>query len=99
MYGNIGGYPVWIDGSDGIRAYLDEDNFAFEDMLEHNRKSMYKDGIEKIEDGCLFYTDELISKVYDKFNIELPKKIHFEEIDKTAKFIIENIILKANGKR
>lgn len=97
--GNIGGYPVWIDGSDGIRTYLDEDNFAFEDMLEHNRKSMYKDGIEKIEDGCLFYTDELISKVYDKFNVELPKKIHFEEIDKTAKFIIENIILKANGKR
>lgn len=94
--GNIGGYPVWIDGSNGdVKAYIDEENFAYEDMVLHNQKSMYKDGIEKIENGNLIYTDELIEKVQKTFGTKLPKCVTFEQIDETAEYIIQNIIKKA----
>ena len=94
--GNIGGYPVWIDGSDGkIEAYIDEENFDYMDMVLHNQKSMYKDGIEKIENGSLIYTDELIDKVQKTFQTKLPKCVEFEQIDETAEYIIQNIIKKA----
>ena len=37
--GNIGGYPVWIDGSDGkIKAYIDEENFDYMDSLNRIQK-------------------------------------------------------------
>ena len=76
--GNIGGYPVWIDGLNGdIKAYIDEENFAYEDMVLHNQESMYKDGIEKIENGNLIYTDELIEKVQRTFETRLPKSVAF----------------------
>ena len=94
--GNIGGYPVWIDGSDGkIEAYIDEENFDYMDMVLHNQKSMYKDGIEKIENGNLIYTDELIEKVQRTFETRLPKSVAFGQIDETAEYIIQNIIKKA----
>lgn len=94
--GNIGGYPVWIDGSNGdVKAYIDEENFAYEDMVLHNQKSMYKDGIEKIENGNLIYTDELIEKVQKTFGTKLPKSVAFGQIDETAEYIIQNIIKKA----
>lgn len=94
--GNIGGYPVWIDGSNGdVKAYIDKENFAYEDMVLHNQKSMYKDGIEKIENGNLIYTDELIEKVQKTFGTKLPKCVTFEQIDETAEYIIQNIIKKA----
>ena len=94
--GNIGGYPVWIDGLNGdIKAYIDEENFAYEDMVLHNQESMYKDGIEKIENGNLIYTDELIEKVQRTFETRLPKSVAFGQIDETAEYIIQNIIKKA----
>ena len=56
---------------------------------------MYKDGIEKIENGSLIYTDELIDKVQKTFQTKLPKCVEFEQIDETAEYIIQNIIKKA----
>ena len=67
-------------------------------MIENNRKSIYLDGIEKISEGVLFYTDELIKKVNKAFNVEIPKCVNFLEIKKTADFIIENIIEKQMDK-
>lgn len=91
--GNIGGYPVVIDGSgDNPKAYIDESKFSLEDMKKKNRESIYLDGIENVCDSTLFYTDELIAKVKDKFNWTLPKSVAFEDIDKTAQSIIDNII-------
>ena len=94
--GNIGGYPVILDGSsDNPRAYIDESKFSLEQMREKNRESIFLDGIENVEDGKLFYTDELIQKVWDKFSVTLPKCVDFSEIDAVAEFLIENIIEKA----
>lgn len=94
--GNIGGYPVIIDGTkDSPEVYIDESKFSLDEMRKKNRESIYLDGIENVEDSKLFYTDELIQKVKDKFDATLPKSVSFDRIDKTADFIIKNIIEKA----
>ena len=91
--GNIGGYPVVIDGSgDQPCAYIDESKFSLQEMKDKNRESIYLDGIENVCDSTLYYTDELIAKVKDKFNWTLPKSVAFNDIDKTAQSIIDNII-------
>ncbi|MBR5401582.1 MAG: saccharopine dehydrogenase NADP-binding domain-containing protein [Treponema sp.] len=91
--GNIGGYPVVIDGSgDQPCAYIDESKFSLQEMKDKNRESIYLDGIENVCDSTLYYTDELIAKVKDKFNWTLPKSVAFTDIDKTAQSIIDNII-------
>ena len=92
--GNIGGYPVTIGYKDGsLDAYIDESVFGFEEMNKADRESMYLDGIEDIKDGKLVYTDELIEKTYRAFGKTLPKSVAFEDIERTAQFIIDEIIL------
>lgn len=91
--GNIGGYPVVIDGTgEQPCAYIDESKFSLQEMKDKNRESIYLDGVENVCDSTLYYTDELIAKVKDKFNWTLPKSVAFNDIDKTAQSIIDNII-------
>ncbi len=94
--GNIGGYPVIIDGSGSEpKVYIDNSKFTLDEMTKKNRESIYLDGIENVEDGILTYTDELLKKVKDKFSVDLPKYVKFEQIDEIANYIIKNIIEKA----
>lgn len=94
--GNIGGYPVIIDGTKTEpEVYFDELKFSLDEMQKKNRESIYLDGIENVAEGKLFYTDELIKKVKEKFDVTLPKSVSFDDIDKTADFIIKNVIEKA----
>ena len=93
-FGNIGGYPVLIGyGDSGLEARIDESVFGFDEMNRVNRQSMYLDGVEDVRDGCLYYTDELIDKAKAAFGVRIPKIVSFEDIEKTAEFIIEKIIL------
>ena len=89
--GEIGGYPVLIDGAKAEVSF-DTSLFGMDDMRAANRKSIYCDGIENVENGTLVYTDELVAKVKKAFNVDLPKRVAFEDIEKTADFIIKNII-------
>lgn len=94
VFGNIGGYPVCIGYREGvIDAWIDESVFSFEEMNKANRKSMYLDGIEDVKKGVLYYTDELIQKVRAAFGVELPKSVAYGDIEKTAGFIIDKIIM------
>lgn len=97
-FGEIGGYPVCIDGKD-CRAFIDTNVFSIDDMRSKNRESIYLDGIEDIAEGDLIYTDELIDKVKVAFNVNLPKRVSFEDIDKTAQMIIDEIILSSLEKQ
>ena len=93
-FGNLGGYPVIVGYRDGmLDAWIDESVFTFEKMSQCNQKSMYLDGIEKICDGTLYYTDELIQNVKNAFGAQLPKQVAFDEIEKTSQFLIDEIIL------
>lgn len=89
--GEIGGYPVLIDG-DNATANFDTSIWSLDEMRAANRSSIYLDGIENVENGSLIYTDELVAKVKKAFNVDLPKVIHFTDINETTNFLIKNII-------
>ncbi len=96
VFGKIGGYPVLIgkkDEQSEISAWIDESVFSLEEMEKANRASLYLDGIEDVSDGSLFYTDELIEKVNTKMGVKIPKEVKYEDIDKTADYLIEKIII------
>lgn len=90
--GEIGGYPFVIDGRGKARGYIDESVFSLEEMRQANRESIYKDGIENVENGILTYTDELIGKVKKEFDVELPKYIELSESNRTADLLIKYVI-------
>ena len=93
VFGNIGGFPVIVDGTgDEPKCYIDDNVFSMDEMISKNRQSLALDGVEDIKDGCLIYTDALIAKAQKAFGVTLPKTVHFDEIDTTAEFIINNII-------
>jgi hypothetical protein len=90
--GHIGGYPYIIDGSgEDVKGYF-YPGHSMEEMEQVNRNSIYCDGIENVEDGCLVYTDELIAKVQNRFNVDIPKRVALADAEKTANLLIEQII-------
>ena len=91
VFGNIGGFPIIIDGTNASVSY-EEKYFSYEEMVKNNRDSIYLDGIEDVKDATWVYTDELIAKVKKVFNVDLPKNVHFDEIDTVADLLIEKII-------
>ena len=93
VFGHIGGYPVIIGYKDDkISAWIDESVFTFDEMNKANRESLALDGVEDIKDGSLYYTDDLIDKVKNVFEADLPKEVKYEDIEKTANFLIDDII-------
>ena len=99
IFGEIGGYPVIIDGSGkDVRTFIDESKFSFNEMRDKNSQSLYLDGIEKVENGTLYYTDELLAKVKKAFGVNLVKEVPFDKIGETAEFIIREIIEKYKDK-
>lgn len=98
--GNIGGYPVLIGYRGGILdAWIDESVFSFEEMNKADRASMALDGVEDVIDGKLIYTDALIEKAEKAFGKKLPKEVPFDDIDKMARWIIDEIILPQTTKK
>ncbi len=95
--GHIGGYPFIIDGTgEDVKGYMAPD-YSLETMEQVNRHSIYCDGIENIENGCLIYTKELIRKVQDKFDVTLPRKVHLSEAEQVASILIDKVIKPALG--
>ena len=93
VFGEIGGYPVLIGYKSGkLDAWIDESVFSYTEMNKADRASMALDGVEDIKDGTLIYTDYLIEKAKKAFGVELPKAVAFDDIEKTAQFIIDEII-------
>lgn len=95
--GNIGGYPVIINGETASINFK-ETYFSVKEMENCNSRSIYLDGIEGVKDGALFYTDELLEKVKEQFDVQMPKLVKLSEAEQVAEFIIENIIEKRVGK-
>ncbi|MCM1089704.1 MAG: hypothetical protein NC092_02335 [Butyrivibrio sp.] len=94
-FGEIGGYPVIVDGrGERMGAYICEDYFTLDEMRKKNRESIYLDGIEDVREGVLTYTDELLDKVRTAFGVKLMKQVAFDEIESAADYIIREIIEK-----
>lgn len=91
--GHIGGYPFIIDGTgEEVKGYFAPD-YSMEQMEEVNRKSIYCDGIENVENRSLVYTDDLIKKVKERFGVEIPKKVALNDAEETANLLINEIIM------
>jgi hypothetical protein len=91
--GMVGGFPInIIGGPEKPNVEVNEDYFSLRQMEEINRKSIYLDGIENVENGILSYTDELMDKVKGHFKYNLPKQVNINDSDEIASEIIENII-------
>ena len=90
--GHIGGYPYIIDAtSDEVKGFLAPD-YPIEQMEQVNHNSIYCDGIENVTDGYLVYTNELIKKVKNRFDVDIPKKVHLSEAETIALLLTEEII-------
>lgn len=93
-FGNIGGYPVLIGYKEGkLDAWIDESVFSYDEMGKANQQSMYLDGVENVRDGRLYNTDELIWKSKEAFGVELPKSVAYEDIENTAEFLINEVVI------
>ena len=98
--GNIGGYPVIVGYRENrLSAWIDDSVFSFEEMNRANRKSIALDGVEDVVEGKIIYTDELIKKAIRAFGVELPKTVTYQDIDDTAKYIIDKIIMPQLAKK
>lgn len=99
VFGQLGGYPVQIScENDIMHAQICEKDFSLAQMQEVNRQSMALDGVKKIENGTLFYTEALQEKVKNAFGVTLPEKVTFAQIDEVAQFLIQKIILPQTEK-
>lgn len=91
--GHIGGYPFIIDATQNeVNGYFYL-GYTMEEMEQVNRNSIFCDGIENVENGYLVYTDELIARVKDRFDVTIPKIIALSEAETVANMLIENIIM------
>ena len=91
--GHIGGYPYIIDGTESdVKGYFTSE-YSLDLMEKVNRNSIYCDGIENVADGNLVYTDELIDKVKNRFNVMIPKKVLLQKADEVAALLINEIII------
>jgi hypothetical protein len=94
--GLIGGYPVVLEleVDRGASARVLETPFSLQQMVEHNRESIFLDGIAGISDGVLSYTPQLAEKVQEAFGYELPRSVPLDESDAVATELIEKVIRK-----
>ena len=98
VMGLIGGYPIIINGKNKVSAYIDDSAFSLNEMKEANRKSIYLDGIESVSEEGLVYTEELLAKIKNKFNIKLPKKVNLDNIESVRNQLINDIIIPSISK-
>ena len=97
--GHIGGYPYIIDAiRDEVNGYFCP-TFSLGEMEMVNHTSIYCDGIEDVRDGYLIYTDELLSKVKDRFHVEVPKMVHLSHAEEVAKALINGLIVPSIGEQ
>lgn len=79
-------------GKNTAKAYIDDTTYPLEEMRDANRKSIYLDGIEAIDERGLTFTDELISKVKQQFMVEIPKTVSIQDSEKVAQLLIDQVI-------
>lgn len=90
--GNIGEFPFIIDGTGKEPIGYIDPQFDIEEAKKVDRASIYLDGIENVENGNLYYTDELIAKVKKVFNVEIPKAVNLKDAEMVANLLIDKII-------
>lgn len=87
-FGKIGGYPlVFRDGD----MRVDETHFTLEEMIAVNEDSLRWDGIDKIDENGICFTEDAIRKMRTVFGLEYPKRVALEDCEKFAERIAARI--------
>lgn len=87
--GLIGGYPAKVF-QEKIEIVLPSD-ITIDEAININTESLSHDGIEKIENGHIFFTDDILTKMDKVFSIKYPKSIKVEDCEEFAVQIQESL--------
>jgi hypothetical protein len=96
--GWVGGYPFFVRPGDPSSSAFEcgilEEPFPLAEMIEHNRRSIYLDGIAGVREGVVHYTPELVQKVKQAFGFDLPGEVSLDASDEVAAALFECILSK-----
>jgi len=87
-FGLIGGYPLLF--KKGIMQ-LDDSFFSKDEMILVNKGSLQCDGIEKLDENGIHFTDEVVHRMKEVFGIKYPKTIALEDCEKLSKKIAKTL--------
>lgn len=78
-FGLTGGYPLVFKNSD---MAIDEKHFTVSDMENVNKGSLACDGVESIDDNGIHFTDIIIKRMKDVFDLEYPKVVSIGDCER-----------------
>lgn len=88
--GHLGGFPCYYDGHE-----FDWDDEGFDNI---NKQSLSLDGIENISNGVVTFTDTVIKKMKEVFDIDYPKTLRIEDAEEFA-YKIKDAIMRYEEKK
>ena len=89
--GMVGGYSCVL------RPFVDNykvclyDSTTADDQIAANQEGISLDGVFKVEDGYIFFTEEVRRKMKSVFDLDYPEKLHLSEAEKFAKIIMDRL--------
>lgn len=95
--GLIGGYPSFYNKTSG-KFEVDGGIVDIQEWIAVNKQSISLDGIEDISDGVVTFTDTVIAKMKEVFDIEYPKTLRIEDAEEFA-YKIKDAIMKYEEKK
>jgi hypothetical protein len=86
--GLIGGYPLLFQNGE---MRIDTTHYALSEMTDVNVGSLRCDGIDKLDENGIHFTDEVIGKMRDIFGIDYPKTLALEDCERFAVKIADTL--------
>lgn len=83
-FGLIGGYPVVFQNGE---MHLDDTDFSIDVMKRVNQESLRCDGVERIDENGITFTEILIEKMKIVFGLAYPKTISISDCEQFSKQI------------
>jgi hypothetical protein len=93
--GLVGGYPVLFRDGD---MEIDETHYPLGKMVEVNEGSLRCDGIERLDENGIHFTDEVIAKMRDVFAMDYPKTLALEDCERFSMQIADTMNKHNKGK-
>ena len=87
-FGKIGGYPLIFRHG---QMHMDETHFSMEEMERVNAESLHCDGIDRLDENGIHFTDEVIGKMKTVFGIDYPKTLALEDCEEFSERLAETL--------
>ena len=87
-FGKIGGYPLLFQNG---QMHIDATHFSLEEMEKVNADSLRCDGIDRLDENGIHFTDEVIEKMHTVFGVDYPKTLALEDCEKFSEKLAETL--------